>query len=97
MPLEGDTERRPSILVIADVEETRDGMERLLRASGYFVSAARDEPEAVVKARAQPPDLVLISLGIDEPSSALVTRRLREAARLDRKVPVVVFCVPHPA
>ena len=94
MPMEGDTKRHPIILVVADIEETRDGIERLLRTSGYRVSTARDEHEAIAKAQGQPPDLVLISLGTDVANSVLTTRRIREVACLNHRVPVVVFGVP---
>src|ERR1700730_11121871 len=60
-----DPEHRLVILVIEDVEETRDGMERLLTASGFEVNTARDEPEAVLKTGLHHPDLILISLGLD--------------------------------
>jgi len=92
--MEADPERRPMVLVIEDVEETRDGIERLLRASGYLVSSARDEAEALFKARLQPPDLILISVGADAPQSTEMGQRIRENARLNPRVPVVVFCVP---
>ena len=58
-------ERRSVILVVEDVEETRYGIERLLTASGYQVSTARDEEEAILKASLHHPDLILISLGLD--------------------------------
>jgi CheY-like chemotaxis protein len=51
------------ILVLEDVEETRNGIEELLNADGYCVDPARNEREAVMKAMRQRPDLILISLG----------------------------------
>ena len=36
------------ILVVEDVEETRDGIERLLSAHDYRVNKARNEKEAVL-------------------------------------------------
>ena len=87
-------ERRTVILVIEDVEETRDGIERLLTASGYQVSTARDEEEAVLKASLGQPDLVLICLGLDVVELLPVATRIRERAGLEEKVPVVAFCVP---
>jgi DNA-binding response OmpR family regulator len=86
-------EQRSVILVVEDVEETRQGIERLLAASGYQVIAARDEEEAVQKACLQPPDLILISLGLDAVQNLSVARRMRERAGLGERVPVVVFCV----
>ena len=88
-----DQEQRSYILVIEDVEETRYGIERLLTASGYHVSTARDEEEAIQKANLHHPDLVLISLGLDAVQALPVARRVRERAGLGEEVPVVIFCV----
>jgi CheY-like chemotaxis protein len=40
----------PLILVVEDVEETRDGIEKLLAADGYRVDPARQEEDAVTTA-----------------------------------------------
>ena len=88
-----DQERRSVILVIEDVEETRDAIEQLLVATGYIVSTARDEAEAVFKARVQSPDLILMSLGIDAVQIGEMGRRIRENSWLTDRVPIVVFCV----
>ena len=88
-----ELQRHHRVLVIADVEEIRDGIERLLRASGYLVTTARNEAGAVVNARLQPPDLILVSLGLDAPGSVVMAQQIRDAARLSHSIPVVVFCV----
>ena len=36
-----------NILVVEDVHETRDGIEKLLKTDGYRVAVARDERDAV--------------------------------------------------
>jgi CheY-like chemotaxis protein len=86
-------ERRPLVLVVEEVEETRDGIERLLMASGYRVSTARDENGAIFQARISPPDLILMSPGVDVASVIAAARRIRERAGLGGEIPVVVFCV----
>jgi len=86
-------EKRSIILVVEDVEETRYGIERLLTASGYRVTTARGEEEAVFSARLKPPDLVLICLGLDAVQIPSVATRIRERTGLDEDVPVVAFCV----
>ena len=48
----------PLILVVQDVEETRDGLEKLLTGDGYRVEVARAEDDAVVRAQRTPPDLL---------------------------------------
>jgi CheY-like chemotaxis protein len=82
-----------TILVVEDVEETRDGIEKLLNADGYRVEAARDERYAVESARRKRPDLILVSLGGTPRDVIASARRIRERAGLGNDVPVVVFCV----
>lgn len=81
------------ILVVEDVAETRDGIEKLLKADGHCVSVARDERDAVESAQRNRPDLILVSLA-GLPREVIVTaRRIRETANVGEDVPVVVFCV----
>jgi CheY-like chemotaxis protein len=51
----------PIVLVVEDVEEIRDGIEQLLKVDGYRVDAARDERDAVLRARRERPNLILVS------------------------------------
>lgn len=87
-------ERRSVILVVEDVEETRNGIKRLLAARGYQVSTAGDEDEAVLKAGLERPDLILVSLGLNPARVVATARRMRERAGMGEEVPVVVFCPP---
>ena len=82
----------PRILVVQDVEETRDGLEKLLTGDGYRVDAARTEDDAVGRAQREPPDLVLVNLGKPPAEVIAVARRIRERARVRDEVPVVIFC-----
>ena len=52
----------PLILVMEDVHETRDGIEKLLTADGYRVAPARDELDTIESAQHTEPDLILVSL-----------------------------------
>ena len=80
------------ILVLEDVNETRDGIEKLLKADGYRVAVARDETDAIDSAQRQRPDLILVSLG-GLPHEVIVTScRVRERSAVGEDVPVVVFC-----
>jgi DNA-binding response OmpR family regulator len=79
------------ILVVADVEETRDGIERLLQKDAYRVDPARNEEDAVVTARRDPPDLILVSLGGPAYVVVATAGRIRDRAGLSEEVPVVVF------
>jgi CheY-like chemotaxis protein len=91
--MNSETNTAPIILVVEDVHETRDGIEKLLNADGYHVAVARDERDAIQSARGQSPDLILVSLG-GLPSEVIVTARLiRERADIGENVPIVVFCI----
>lgn len=81
------------ILVVEDVHETRDGIERLLLVDGYRVALARNEQEGIENAQRQRPDLILVSLA-GLPREVIVSaRRIRETAAIGDAVPIVVFCV----
>ena len=82
----------PLILVVEDVHEIRDGMEKLLTTDGYRVSLARDEQEAQDRARVKNPDLILVSLAGSPTEVAMAASRIRESTPMEQNVPVVVFC-----
>lgn len=81
------------ILVVEDIRETREGIEKLLMVDGYIVALARDEQDGIESARRQRPHLILVSLA-GLPREVIVSaRRIRESAAIGEDVPVVVFCV----
>ena len=81
-----------TILVVEDVHETRDGIEKLLKADGYSVAVARDERDAIESAQLRCPDLILVSLA-GSPQDVIITARgIRELAVVGEDVPIVVFC-----
>ena len=81
------------ILVVEDVQETREGIERLLMVDGYRVALARDELDGIESARRERPDLILVSLA-GLPREVIVSaRRIRKSSAIGEDVPVVVFCV----
>lgn len=82
-----------TILVVEDIEETRDGIERLLKADGYRVEAARDERVAVDYAQRKHTDLILISLGGPQHEVIATARQIRQRAGLGESVPVVLFSI----
>ena len=88
---EDDT--RLIILVVEDVAETRDGIEKLLNADGYRVAVARDERDAIESAKRKRPDLILVSLAGLSSEVIVTARRIRELAEVGDQVPVVIFCV----
>ena len=83
----------PIILVVEDVQETREGIKKLLLVDGYLIALARDEQDGIESARRQRPDLILVSLAGIPREVILSARRIRESAAIGEEVPVVVFCI----
>lgn len=81
----------PIILVVEDVHETRDGIEKLLTADGYRVALARDQRDAIESAHRTRPDLILVSLAGSLREVIFSALRIRKCA--GEHVPVVVFCI----
>jgi DNA-binding response OmpR family regulator len=83
----------PIVLIVEDVHETRDGIEKLLMADGYRVALARNERDAIDSAQRTLPDLILVSLAGTAQEVVFSARRIRERAELGEHVPVIVFCI----
>ncbi|HEV8369614.1 MAG TPA: response regulator [Pyrinomonadaceae bacterium] len=81
------------ILVVEDVRETRDGIEKLLQSDGYRVALAEGERDAIDSASRNYPDLILVSLGGPTEEVVRKARRIREYAATGDQIPVVVFCI----
>jgi CheY-like chemotaxis protein len=79
------------ILVVEDVQETRDAIELLLRHDGYRVDPARGEDDAVERIRLNTPDLILVSLGGAAENVLRTARRIRERGGMTEATPVVIF------
>lgn len=82
-----------TILVVADVEEIRVGIEHLLTADGYRIDLARSEADAVDRAARRRPSLVLLSLDAAPFELIAAATRIRQRARVGTEIPVVIFSV----
>ena len=83
--------RAALILVVEDVHEISDGIERLLKADGYRIALARDELEAIESAQLTRPDLILVNwTGLSGEVLAIV-RRIRERLSFGDQIPVVFW------
>lgn len=78
------------VLVVEDDDDLRFALALRLRAVGYAVSEARDGDSAVRLATADPPDVVLLDLGLPECDGVSVLERLAEIPECS-VIPVVVL------
>jgi CheY-like chemotaxis protein len=82
------------VLVLEDVRETATLIRSLLTSSGFRVALAADEEDAITRARAEPPDVVVISLALETEQLIAAADRIRENAGMAEELPIVIFCVP---
>lgn len=82
------------VLVLEDVRETATLIRSLLTSSGFCVALAADEEDAIARARAEVPDVIVISLGLDTDQLIAAADRIRDNAGLTEQLPIVIFCVP---
>jgi PAS domain S-box-containing protein len=66
------------VLVVDDHADAADSLAVLLRMEGHDVRVARNGPAAVEAAQADPPDVVLLDLGMPGMDGFEVARRLRQ-------------------
>ena len=95
--MDNNNDTKLIILVVEDILETREGIEKLLIVDGYCVALARDEQDGIENARRQRPNLILVSLAGISRDVIVSARRIRESAAIGEDVPVVVFCVDEVA
>ena len=81
------------ILVVDDVVETLDGIEILLKHDDYRVATARNVRDAIMKARLDAPDLLLVSLEGELAEVVAAAERIRRCTILKNKLPILIFCV----
>ena len=79
---------RSRILVVDDITRNLQVVGTMLRQAGYGVMPATSGAEALVGARAQPPDLILLDLMMPEMDGLEVCRRLK-ADPLTQQIPVI--------
>ncbi len=80
----------PRILLVEDNEMNRDMLTRRLARRGYEIDAARDGEEALVRAAATVPDLVLMDLNLPVLDGFEATRRLKAGPGTSR-IPVIAL------
>ena len=75
------------ILLVDDEVSIQRALGPLLRSRGYDVDIAASGEEALAAVRAQPPDLVVLDLGLPDMNGVELCRRVRAAS----PVPIVVL------
>jgi CheY-like chemotaxis protein len=80
----------PTLLLVEDNEENRDGLSRHLRRKGFEVAVAVDGRQGVAAALSHPPDLILMDMSLPILDGWEATRQLK-AAPETRHIPVIAL------
>lgn len=83
-------ERSPLVLIANDQEWTARSLESILEAEGYTVLRAYTGRQAVDRAMAERPDLVILDRQLPDMDGPTVCRLLRDEAALGPTLPVVI-------
>jgi two-component system cell cycle response regulator DivK len=78
------------ILIVEDNQDNRELVVKVLKLTGYHVTEAVDGEEAIEKARAENPDLILMDLFIPKIDGYEVTKRLKDDKDL-KHIPVIAL------
>jgi DNA-binding response OmpR family regulator len=91
-----DERKRPQglrLLVVDDDPDAADMLALLLQLEGHDVGVARDGPTALEAALAEPPDVVLLDIGLPYMDGFEVARRLR--SHKSPKRPLLIAVTGH--
>lgn len=78
------------VLVVEDNQDNRELVVKVLELTGYHVVEAVDGKEAIEKARAENPDLILMDLFIPKIDGYEVTKRLKGDRDL-KHIPIIAL------
>lgn len=84
------TTTKPSILLVDDFQDAREMYAAYLSFAGFEVFEAADGQEAIEKAFARSPNLILMDLSLPVLDGWEATRRLKQDART-RHIPVIAL------
>jgi two-component system, cell cycle response regulator DivK len=78
------------ILVVEDNEDSRELAVKVLKNKGYLVIAAVDGEDAVEKAIAEKPDLILLDISLPKLDGYEVAKKLKSMAEF-QEIPIVAL------
>jgi two-component system, cell cycle response regulator DivK len=78
------------ILIVEDNEDSRELVVKVLRNKGYEMVEAADGEEAIEKAVAEKPDLILLDISLPKLDGYEVAKRLKSLEEF-QEIPIVAF------
>ncbi len=78
------------VLIVEDNQDSRELVVKVLKSKGYLTIEAEDGEEALEKARAEKPDLVLLDISLPKLNGYEVAKRLKAMEEF-QEIPIVAF------
>jgi len=78
------------ILIVEDNEDNRELVVKVLKNKGYMIAEAADGEEALEKAVAEKPDLILLDISLPKLDGYEVAKRLKSMEEFE-EIPIVAF------
>ena len=78
------------ILVVDDMRDLADTLAVLIRIWGYEVVVTYDGSEALIEASANPPDVVLLDIGLPKMNGLDLARRLRQLPAMAKALLIAI-------
>jgi DNA-binding response OmpR family regulator len=86
----------PKILVVEDDQDIRNLLHLQLTSAGFETAFARDGATALIVARKEQPDLIVLDLGLPAGGGLVVMDRMRSIPDLEM-IPVIVVTARDPS
>lgn len=84
------TEATPTVLIVEDNPDSRELAAKVLKAKGFHTVLATDGYEAIRKAAAAPPDVILMDLSLPRLDGYEATRQIKNKAALSN-IPIIAL------
>lgn len=76
------------ILIIEDNEKNRKLIKVILKAKGYYTMEAEDARSALDQLKREPPDLILMDIGLPEIDGLELTKQIKQDAST-KNIPII--------
>jgi CheY-like chemotaxis protein len=90
IPMNGIEAKNPTVLVVEDEDDTRYLIRLALEERGYRVCEAENGDEAIVMARQEQPNVILMDISMPRMNGLTATARIREQDNL-RTIPIIAL------
>ena len=82
--------KKRKIMIVEDDEDVREGLVMRIEANGYETVEASSAKQAIEMARQEPPDLMILDIGLPDGDAFTIVETLGESAHFDSTSVILV-------